>query len=184
MDSGKSPSEIARETLKLLAARRLPPSPENYRALYEEVAGIRSAPQFPAHQLRQIVRVIPCQTAGQQRQLKLFEKAIEQQDWAMLQQVLVGYANLALAPATTPPPARTSIAHLPATLAQNLARLVNNTLPALGEDDARVHELAASCAPSCARQTHPCPLPRGCWVTSATVCPLPQKTRRPYGKAC
>lgn len=143
MDSGKSPSEIARETLKLLAARRLPPSPENYRALYEEVAGIRSAPQFPAHQLRQIVRVIPCQTAGQQRQLKLFEKAIEQQDWAMLQQVLVGYANLALAPATTPPPARTSIAHLPATLAQNLARLVNNTLPALGEDDARVHELAA-----------------------------------------
>ena len=143
MNSAKSPSEIARETLKLLAARRLAPSPDNYRALYEEVAGVRSAPQFPAHQLRQIVRVIPCQTAGQQRQLKLLEKAIEQQDWAMLQNVLVGYANLGLAPAATPPPARASITHLPATLAQNLSRLVDNTLPALGEDDARVRELAA-----------------------------------------
>ncbi len=48
MDSAKSPSDIARETLKLLAKRRLTPSPDNYQALYEEVAGTRSAPQFPA----------------------------------------------------------------------------------------------------------------------------------------
>jgi diguanylate cyclase len=32
-------SEIARETLKLLAKRRQEPSPENYKALYDEVAG-------------------------------------------------------------------------------------------------------------------------------------------------
>ncbi len=143
MDSAKSPSEIARETLKLLAVRRLPPSPENYRSLYEEVAGVRSTPQFPEAQLRHMARVIPCQTPGQQRQLKLFEKAIAQQDWAMLQNVLVGYANLGLAPAATPPPARSSITYLPATLAQNLARLVDNTLPALSEEDTRVRDLAA-----------------------------------------
>ena len=143
MDSVKSPSEIARETLKLLAVRRLPPSPENYRTLYEEVAGVRSTPQFPDAQLRHMVRVIPCQTPGQQRQLKLLEKAIAQQDWAMLQNALVGYANLGLAPVVTPPPARTSITHLPATLAQNLARLVDNTLPALSEEDTRVRDLAA-----------------------------------------
>ena len=143
MDPVKSPSEIARETLKLLAARRLPPSPENYKALYEEVAGVRSTPQFPAAQLRQILRVIPCQTPGQQRQLKLLEKAIEQQDWAMLQNVLVGYANLGLAPIATPPPARTQISLLPPALAQSLSRVVDNMLPALGDDDVRVRELAA-----------------------------------------
>ena len=103
MDSAKSPSDIARETLKLLAKRRLTPSPDNYQALYEEVAGTRSAPQFPATQLRQILRVMPCQTPGQKRQAELLEKAIAQQDWSMLQNVLVGYAKLGLAPAPVPP---------------------------------------------------------------------------------
>jgi len=147
MDSAKSPSaqsptDIARETLKLLAARRLPPSPENYKALYEEVAGIQSAALFPATQLRQIMRRIPCQTPGQQRQLKLLEKAIEQQDWPTLQNVFVGYANLGLSPAAAPQASSISITHLPPILAQNLARLVENTLPALSEDDTRVHEQA------------------------------------------
>lgn len=35
----RKPSDIARETLKLLASRKLAPSPDNYRALYEEIAG-------------------------------------------------------------------------------------------------------------------------------------------------
>lgn len=33
------PSEIARETLRLLAQRHLPPTPDNYRTLYQEIAG-------------------------------------------------------------------------------------------------------------------------------------------------
>ena len=37
-----NPSEIAREALRLLAVRRLAPSPENYRALYHEIAGTAS----------------------------------------------------------------------------------------------------------------------------------------------
>lgn len=39
----RKPSDIARETLKLLATRRLVPSPDNYRALYEEIAGSPAA---------------------------------------------------------------------------------------------------------------------------------------------
>ena len=35
-----NPSEIAREALRLLAVRRMSPSPENYRQLYNEIAGI------------------------------------------------------------------------------------------------------------------------------------------------
>ncbi|MBS0507773.1 MAG: diguanylate cyclase [Proteobacteria bacterium] len=142
MTSAKPPSEIARETLKLLAARRLAPSPDNYQALYEEVGGTRSTPQFPAGPLRQILRVMPCQTPGQKRQAELLEKAIEQQDWSMLQNVFVGYAKLGLAPAPVPPVQGTNVEHLPRALAQNLGRLVQNTLPALGEDDSRIHELA------------------------------------------
>ncbi len=61
----------------------------------------------------------------------------------MLQNVFVGYAKLGLAPAPVPPVHSASIDHLPRTLAQNLGRMVENTLPALGEDDPRIHELAA-----------------------------------------
>jgi diguanylate cyclase len=143
MDSAKSPSEVARETLKLLAARRLSPTPDNYQALYEEVSGVRAAPNFPTAQLRHILHVMPGQTPGQKRLLGQLENAVAQQDWSMLKNVLVGYANLGLSPVATPPPASVSITQLPTTLAQNLARLVSNTLPALGEDDPRVHELAA-----------------------------------------
>ena len=43
----RSPYEIAKETLKLLSVRKLLPSPENYQALYHEVAGSRHVPNFP-----------------------------------------------------------------------------------------------------------------------------------------
>ena len=39
--SGQNPGSVARETLKLLAARRLVPTPENYQRLYHEIAGTR-----------------------------------------------------------------------------------------------------------------------------------------------
>ncbi|WP_220433102.1 hypothetical protein, partial [Raoultella terrigena] len=74
-------------------------------------------------------------------------------DWSQLQGVLVGYANLGLHSGSTapvevaPPPAPGAAAAspgiLPDDMAEQLARLIENTLPGLGEDDARVHELAA-----------------------------------------
>ncbi|AVS80688.1 GGDEF domain-containing protein [Paracidovorax avenae] len=149
----RPPSEIARETLKQLAARRLAPTPDNYQALYEEIAGTRTAPAFPDAQLRHILRVLPGQTPAQKRLLGQFEAAIEQGDWSQLQGVLVGYANLGLhaggaTPVETAPAQLTgapagAATVLPEDMAEQLARLVDNTLPALGEDDARVHELAA-----------------------------------------
>ena len=38
-----NPAEIARETLKLLLARRMPPTPDNYRAIYNEIAELGDA---------------------------------------------------------------------------------------------------------------------------------------------
>jgi len=45
MKSGKSPAEIARETIRLLAGRRLPPTPDNFRKVYHEVAGVVETPE-------------------------------------------------------------------------------------------------------------------------------------------
>lgn len=140
------PSEIARETLKQLAARRLQPTPDNYLALYDEIAGTRSPQPFPEGPLSGIQRVLPAQTPAQKRLLTQFERAIISKDWTSLQSVMVGYATLGLHPATATPietaDAPAALGELPPELAETLARLIDNTLPALGEDDTRVVEMA------------------------------------------
>ena len=40
-----NPSEIAREALKLLAARRIAPTPDNYQTIYNEIAGVPARPE-------------------------------------------------------------------------------------------------------------------------------------------
>ena len=145
----RPPSEIARETLKQLAVRRLQPTPDNYLALYDEIAETRSPQPFPEGPLSQILRVLPGQTPAQKRLLGQFERAVIQKDWSSLQSVMVGYANLGLNPATAPSAAPVETADaaaaaqvLPEEFAQLLARLIDNVQPALGDDDARVLEMA------------------------------------------
>ena len=41
MSTLTNPFEIARETLKQLATRRVAPTPDNYLTLYNEIAGIK-----------------------------------------------------------------------------------------------------------------------------------------------
>ena len=72
----RQPSEIARETLKQLAIRRLAPTPDNYLALYDEIAGIRTPPAFPDGPLKHILRVLPGQTLAQKRLLGQLEPAL------------------------------------------------------------------------------------------------------------
>lgn len=43
MPAFTNPTDIARETLKLLATRRIAPTPENYQTIYHEIAGTRPA---------------------------------------------------------------------------------------------------------------------------------------------
>src|SRR5262245_29378749 len=60
---GPSPNDIARRTLRLLATRRIAPTPENYRKLYSEAAGgtVREpaaegeAPPQAAHELKTLL---------------------------------------------------------------------------------------------------------------------------------
>src|SRR5512135_3130707 len=43
MTTSLTPSDVARETLKTLAARRLTPTPDNYAHVYQEISGAPAA---------------------------------------------------------------------------------------------------------------------------------------------
>ena len=92
----RPPSDIARETFRELATRRLAPSPDNYRRVYDEIAGSASPVPFPAMSLRQIARILPAQTPVQKRLLAQFEAATEASSWQEMQRTMVAYANLGL----------------------------------------------------------------------------------------
>lgn len=138
----RSPSDLARETLKQLAVRRLAPTPEHFREIYDEIAGTRTAQPFPEGPLRQILRVVPGQTPVQRRLLTQLEAAVAAHDWSGLQAVMVGYAKLGLdagAAAETAGTAPTAV--LPDALAEQIARVVENILVGMGSEDLRVLQL-------------------------------------------
>lgn len=72
----KNPSIIAREALKLLFTRQLAPTPENYQAVYGEVAGM--AVPIPASLARQIVHLLefaqPAFAGGDERLREMAEQ--------------------------------------------------------------------------------------------------------------
>jgi diguanylate cyclase len=45
---GQNPADIAREAFRRLATRRIAPTPDAYRDIYDEIAGVASAPPAPA----------------------------------------------------------------------------------------------------------------------------------------
>ena len=143
----KKPFEIAREALKQLTARKLVPTPVNYQALYNEIAGMPNVPSFPEDPLRQIAQALPARNPGQQKQKSLLEYAIGQRNWPGVQNALVAYAGFGAsgaapsdsAPATLPA-AVPSTPALTSEFMEQIARMVENTLPALGTDDARFLE--------------------------------------------
>ena len=150
--SEKKPFEIARETLKQLSVRKLAPTPANYEDLYSEVSGVPAEHAFPAERLRSIVQELPARTPGQQRQKGLLDSAIGQLNWDGVKAALVAYGdcsaavpaqgNASLPPPSVPSPGNGSLtAQSVATeFLEQVARLIEYALPALGNDDARFTE--------------------------------------------
>jgi len=87
------PAEIARETFRRLAARRLPPTPENYRTLYREIGGGRDAEPFPEHELKTILGALPRANPGQAKFARELESALRLRSWPSLKAALVGLAR-------------------------------------------------------------------------------------------
>ena len=45
---GQNPADVAREAFRRLATRRIAPTPDAYRAIYDEITGVPAAPAVPA----------------------------------------------------------------------------------------------------------------------------------------
>ena len=84
------PSEIARETLRRLATQRKPPTPDNYRTLYHEIAGTRAGEEFPERSLKTLAGRLPRATPEQSRFGQQLDGAIVARDWAALTNALMG----------------------------------------------------------------------------------------------
>ncbi|NMM14429.1 MAG: GGDEF domain-containing protein [Rhodoferax sp.] len=150
----KKPFEIARETLKQLTVRKMAPTPANYQMIYSEVAGVATELPFPADRLRDIAQALPTKTPGQQKQRGLLDSAIRQLNWDGVKNALMAYGGFSPPADTSPfagtqvsiaPPVETlsSTVNAPALTAdffEQIARLIEYALPALGTDDERFAE--------------------------------------------
>jgi len=156
----KTPFEVARETLKQLTQRKLPPTPMNYQKIYSEIAQLPLDPPFPVDRLREIVAALPSKTPGQQKQRGLMESAINQLNWDGVKNALMAYGGFS--PAAPEPAAAVGgflpeapglsassaieVAALPASVSApaltadflgQIARMIEFAMPALGQDDDR-----------------------------------------------
>jgi len=87
-----NPTDLARETLKLLAARRIAPTPENFTRLYHEIAGTRPVREAhderAAHAIRQAADAYPALTT-----LQRLARALEERDYTQFSSTLVSLAG-------------------------------------------------------------------------------------------
>ena len=90
-----NPAEIARETLKVLMARRMAPSPENYRSIYNEIAGSEENPAeiFPEKELRALVAALPKEIPLQQRLARELDQALKSQNWEDYKRTLADFVK-------------------------------------------------------------------------------------------
>jgi len=146
----RTPTELARETVRQLTARKLPPTPDNYQRIWHEIAGTRPTRPFPTEQMTSLAQALPTTTPAQRRVQMQVEKAVSQCNWSGVEKALVDYASVpqplaqpgTVATRAQPVVALQEGAGLAPDLLEQIARLVDNTLPALGKDDQRINELA------------------------------------------
>jgi diguanylate cyclase len=139
MAESQQPSEIARETLRQLALRRIPPTPDNYRTLYHEISGTAALEGFPERALKALASSLPRTTQEQSRFARQIETSIGEGSWDGIKTTLADLLNKA---AAAPPNWGTLIRDL---LTQYEARHVGTT-PAK-KREALEHVLGASSAP-------------------------------------
>ncbi|MDD5328452.1 MAG: diguanylate cyclase [Sulfuricella sp.] len=83
MPAPTNPTELARETFKLLVARRIPPTPENYQRIYGEISGspAGSDSQGADRALQKILQELARKNPALSPALVRVEKAIGIGDW-------------------------------------------------------------------------------------------------------
>lgn len=89
MADAENPTVIARETLKLLAARRMAPTPRNYQSIYLEIAGGAPAETSSSDRLAVVVRQLAAKNQDDQA-LRGLQAAIEQNNVEAMGAALLG----------------------------------------------------------------------------------------------
>ncbi|TXI47493.1 GGDEF domain-containing protein [Methylophilus sp.] len=80
-------SEIARETIKQMAVRRVEPTPENYTQIYFEVAG-KPVKEDAVGALRKALKQLPHDSLEQTNWINRWEKLLKQDNWQGLGELL------------------------------------------------------------------------------------------------
>lgn len=83
-----SPSEIARETLKALAARKLAPTPDNYASAYQEISGETPAPSGAAAVLENIAQSLSTGSPQLTAASTALKKSLSEKNWEQCQNEL------------------------------------------------------------------------------------------------
>lgn len=89
-----TPSEIAREALLRLATQKIPPTPDNFRELYFQIAGTAAEDAFPARTLKAIAEALPRSTPQALRLARVFEKAVASGQWSVLRQSMLTISGM------------------------------------------------------------------------------------------
>jgi diguanylate cyclase len=88
MNAPQNPSELARETLRQLSLRRIPPTPDNYRTLYHEIAGTQAAEVFPERAWKNIVTALPRDNTEQTKLARQLDTSIGSKSWEGIRSAL------------------------------------------------------------------------------------------------
>jgi diguanylate cyclase len=93
MAAFSNPSEIARETLKQLMAKRMAPSPDNYREIYNGITGItdKAVDSFPERELKALLLSLPKETSAQQGLSRQLDQALKGGNWEEYRKPLVDF---------------------------------------------------------------------------------------------
>jgi len=80
-------SEIARETIKQIAVRRVEPTPDNYTQIYHEISG-KPVKEDAAVALRKALKQLPHDSLEQTNWINRWEKLLKQDNWQGLGDLL------------------------------------------------------------------------------------------------
>jgi diguanylate cyclase len=76
-----------------MMARRMVPSPDNYRTIYNEIAGITGNPAevLVAREFKSLLLLLPRETAAQQGLARQVEQALKNRDWESCRKLLADF---------------------------------------------------------------------------------------------
>jgi diguanylate cyclase len=140
MNHPENPADLARKTLRRLAAGHLPPTPENYQACYNEIANVPLIAPFPDEQLQRLAEALPARGVVQELPLLALRTAIASHSWPGVENALLDFIAAVASDTGDTGSARELI--LPFAFSQELASFIESTIFALGEPKERGPKMA------------------------------------------